>query len=221
MWLKDFLKSNLFFLLPFFAFVVVGGVLLNVHSKEVLLLAVNSRFSAFGDVFFRYYTHLGDGVTYLILGILMLVFVSKYKGLLMIACYALTSIPVQLIKRFAFEENYRPRAHFWFDSHKLHFPEGAEELVSHSFPSGHSATAFSMFLLFSFFLKDKMMSLLFFVMAVLVAYSRMYLAAHFFADVYGGSLISVCITLLVIYLFEKQFKLSEKEQLEKGLLNIR
>jgi membrane-associated phospholipid phosphatase len=201
--------------------VSIGGILLNIYSKEVLFLSVNSRFSDFGDVFFRYYTHMGDGVTYLIFGVLMMAFVSKYKGLLMIACYATTSIPVQIIKRFAFEENYRPRAHFWFDSHKLHFPEGVEVLVSHSFPSGHSATAFSMFLLFSYFQKDKTMSFLFFVMALLVAYSRMYLAAHFFADVYGGALISVFITVLVVYLFEKKFKLSEKEQLKKRMLNIR
>ncbi|HAR19373.1 MAG TPA: hypothetical protein DCR46_01850 [Cytophagales bacterium] len=221
MWLKNFIKSNLFFFLPFFALVATGGILLNEYSKEVLLLSVNSRFSAFGDVFFRYYTHMGDGVTYLIFGVLIFVFVSKYKGMLMIACYASTSIPVQIIKRFAFEENHRPRAHFWFDSHRLHFPEGVEVLVSHSFPSGHSATAFSMFLLFSYFKKDKTLSLLCFIMAVLVAYSRMYLAAHFFADVYGGALISVCITLVVVYFFEKKFKFSEKEQLEKGLLNIR
>ena len=62
-----------FFFLPFFALVATGGILLNEYSKEVLLLSVNSRFSAFGDVFFRYYTHMGDGVTYLIFGVLIFV----------------------------------------------------------------------------------------------------------------------------------------------------
>ena len=196
------------------------GLLLGLFSKETLLIAVNSRYAAWSDVFFMYYTHLGDGLTFLVLGILALLFVSKYKGLLMITCYASTSIPVQIIKRFAFETNYRPRAHFWLDSDKLHFPEGVEVLVSHSFPSGHSATAFSMFLLFSFFLRKKWWSLLFFCLAVLVGYSRMYLAAHFFADVYGGALMAVLITLLILYITEKVYKLSEKDSLKNGLLNI-
>jgi len=44
---------------------------------------------------------------------------------------------------------------------------------------------------------------LFFIVALLVGYSRMYVAAHFFADVYVGSIVGVVITTLCYVLMTK------------------
>jgi undecaprenyl-diphosphatase len=41
------------------------------------------------------------------------------------------------------------------------------------------------------------LGLLFFMLALLVCYSRIYLAAHFFGDTYAGSLIGGFLTLLI------------------------
>jgi membrane-associated phospholipid phosphatase len=93
-------------------------------------------------------------------------------------------------------------------------------LSAGSFPSGHTASAFSMFLVLSHFSKNRWRSFSCFLAAFFVGYSRMYLAQHFFADVYGGAIIAVIMTIVVIYILEKQFSLGDKQSLQKGLLKI-
>lgn len=220
MWIKNFIKSNLYFLFPFLGFLFIGGFLLSVYDKETLLIAINSKYSACGDFFFKYYTHVGDGTFYLILSFLILLFVSKYKAILMIASYAITSIIAQLIKYNIPGQNHRPRSHFWADSHRIHFVDGVEIMVSHSFPSGHTTSAFSMFLLFSVFVKNRFLSFVFFVMALMVGYSRMYLGQHFFADVYCGAIIGTVLTAIIYYFLVSVWKLSERESLEKGVFKF-
>ena len=219
MWFKTFIKSNLYFLVPLVAFLSLGGVLLYMYDKETLLITINSKYSAFGDFFFQYYTHVGDGSFYLFLSFLTLLFVSKYKAILMIVSYAFTSLIAQLIKYNIPGQNFRPRSHFWFDSDRIHFVDGVEIMVSHSFPSGHTTSAFSMFLLFSIFAKNRFLSFLFFIMALMVGYSRMYLGQHFFEDVYGGAIIGTTLTLLSYYFLDFVWKLFDKKSLEKGVFN--
>ena len=77
-----------------------------------------------------------------------------------------------------------------------------------------------MFLLFSIFVKNRFLSFLFFVMALMVGYSRMYLGQHFFADVYGGAIIGTFLTLIIYYLLNSVWKLSERESLEKGVFKF-
>lgn len=216
MWPKRFIKENLYFFYPFAACLFAGAIFLYLYPKDILLLAVNSRHSLYGDLFFKSFTHVGDGNTVLILTGLLLLFVSKEKGLVLGISYAVTNIPVQLVKNYAFSENYRPKSYFWNDYHRLHFTEGVEILVSNSFPSGHTATAFSMFLVLSYWMKNKIASFFFFIMAFMVGYSRMYLALHFFADVYAGALFAVLATSGTIYFLNEYFKLQDKTGLQKG-----
>lgn len=218
MWFKNFAKINLYFFILFLCFVMAGGFLLFFYTKETLLLAVNSRYNDLADSFFKYYTHVGDGNTYMALAIIFFLFVSKFKAITMFACYAFTSLPVQLIKYNIPGKNPRPRAYFWTDYDKLHFVDGVEIMVSYSFPSGHTTTAFSMFLVFSYFVKNRLLSVIFFVMALMVGYSRMYLGQHFFADVYGGAIIGTILTMFVCFTLESVLKLSDKEALKNGLL---
>ena len=219
MWLRNFIKSTSYFLFLFLVFLSVGGYFLSTYTKDVLLLAINSRYSAIGDVFFKYFTHMGDGNMYLFITFITLLFVSKYKAIVMLFSYGLSSIVAQIIKHnYLPGQNHRPRAHFWLDSDRLHFVDGVEILTANSFPSGHTTSAFAMFLVFSYLAKNQMLSIVFFLMAILVGYSRMYLAMHFFADVYAGAIIGLSMTILSIYLAEKVLKLSERETLQKGYL---
>ena len=217
MWLANLIKSNLYFLVPFVVFLCFGGVLLSIYDKEILLITINSRYSSLGDFVFQYYTHVGDGFFYILLAILILLFVSKYKAIVMLVCYAFTSLLAQLIKYNIPGQNHRPRSHFWLDSDRIHFVDGVEIMVSHSFPSGHTTSAFSMFLLFSIFVKNRSLSLLFFVLALMVGYSRMYLGQHFFADVYFGAIIGTFFTIIAYYILDVAMKLSEKKSLERGV----
>jgi len=67
---------------------------------------------------------------------------------------------------------------------------------SHSFPSGHTATAFAGATALSFFFPRAAPA--FVVLAAAIAYSRLYVGVHFPLDVLGGALIGVATALLLL-----------------------
>jgi diacylglycerol kinase (ATP) len=69
------------------------------------------------------------------------------------------------------------------------------------FPSGHAAIAFSIWLMVSFLTLNPVASLLTFVMAVLIALSRINSGVHTKLEVFIGGLIGVLITALIFKLF--------------------
>ncbi len=75
-------------------------------------------------------------------------------------------------------------------------------LHNNSFPSGHTTGAFSLmcFLACAIHLRYRYLGLLFFVLALMVGYARVYLAAHFFLDVYVGSIIGTLLSFIVCIL---------------------
>ncbi len=85
-----------------------------------------------------------------------------------------------------------------------------------SFPSGHTAAVFSLMLCLTLiFNKKTWLSPIFFVLAVLTAYSRVYLSQHFAEDVLAGSLVGVAMTLFVYWLYQrKKYAWEEKSIVE-------
>jgi undecaprenyl-diphosphatase len=79
-------------------------------------------------------------------------------------------------------------------------PNDAGPLVaiphSHSFPSGHTATAFAGATMLSFFAPRA--APVFYVLAAAIAYSRLYVGVHFPLDVAGGIVIGVATALLLL-----------------------
>jgi membrane-associated phospholipid phosphatase len=59
---------------------------------------------------------------------------------------------------------------------------------------------------------------LFFLCAFLASYSRVYLAQHFFGDIYFGSLIGVVTTIVLFILLNRYFDSLNKEWPNEGLL---
>ncbi len=68
-------------------------------------------------------------------------------------------------------------------------------------PSGHSAIAFSIWLIVSFLTLNPIVSLLTFILALLIAFSRINSGTHTRLEVFVGSLIGVLITALIFKLF--------------------
>ena len=68
-------------------------------------------------------------------------------------------------------------------------------------PSGHSAIAFSIWLMVSFLTLNPVVSLLTFILALLIAFSRISSGIHTRLEVFVGSLIGVLITALIFKLF--------------------
>ena len=67
---------------------------------------------------------------------------------------------------------------------------------SHSFPSGHTATAFAGATALSYFFPRATAA--FVVLAAAIAYSRLYVGVHFPLDVLGGAAIGVATSLLLL-----------------------
>jgi undecaprenyl-diphosphatase len=65
-----------------------------------------------------------------------------------------------------------------------------------SFPSGHAATAFAAATVLTFF--DKKRRFFYYLIAFLIAYSRIYLGCHYFLDVFIGAILGSLISKIII-----------------------
>ncbi len=212
------LKENLFFFLPYLLFLFIGGILQVNFTKTEIFLIINARYSLPADYFFQYWTHVGDGLFFIFI-IILLAVVSYRKAVIAFGCFAVSTLLAQLLKRLAFANELRPKAFFEHSDLPLHFVEGVVLHSYNSFPSGHATTAFSVFCLLSIYFRNKYMGFIWFCMALLASYSRVYLSQHFFGDIYFGSMIGVITTITIYYLLNTLFNKKTREWHGKSLLN--
>ncbi|HMO33909.1 MAG TPA: phosphatase PAP2 family protein [Lacibacter sp.] len=181
--------------------VLAGGFSLWYWSKEQLFWKLNLMHSYPGDLVFRYLTHAGDGVFMLVVGALALGLGRRKLGVLLILSFLLSGLLAQGLKRLRPEP--RPGRYFT-QIEQIHKVEERLLQGNNSFPSGHTTTAFALFSLLAFSTRKYGWQLLFFMAAVFVGYSRIYLGQHFFKDVYAGALLGFACSLLLFWLFRKQ-----------------
>lgn len=74
--------------------------------------------------------------------------------------------------------------------------------LDYSFPSSHATIAFAAAVILSYF--DKKRRTAFYVIAILISFSRVYLGYHFFFDVIIGALIGYTISKIILYSYETQ-----------------
>jgi len=191
------------FFIPYLFILLPCLIIKLLFTKSQIYFTVNSWHFAFGDIFFSLYTHMGDGLTCVIIALLLLCINYRW-GLLMSTSYAVTSILAQMLK-FIFNAP-RPIIYFKDEVSRMYLVKGVEMLETHSFPSGHSISAFSMGIILTYITPKKSWGILFLGAAFLVAYSRVYLSEHFFEDVTVGSAVGVFITIFWInWLDSKDF----------------
>ena len=195
------MKKYLAFYIPYLLFVITLIILIICNDKGDLHLWLTSFNCPTCDVFFHYYTYVGDWVPYVVIAGLLF---SRYRMALFVLISQLaTGLVSQIVKRTWNE----PRPVLYFKQHfpniQLHQIVGEHLNSAHSFPSGHTITAFAFFLALSFYTKRKSMHFLYFVLALLVGYSRIYLSQHFAIDVLVGSVIGVSVTIICRYYFDK------------------
>jgi membrane-associated phospholipid phosphatase len=196
--LYNLIKSNQYFFIPYALFLTIGVVILISYGKGDVLLWINQFHNPFWDTFFYYVTLIGDG-WFVGLMLIPLGFIRISYSIQVLASYLTTGALVQILKRIF--DLPRPLKYFG-DAVVLNFVEGIKVFSNHSFPSGHSASAFSIFLVAAILVKNKVWGIVFFVCALIVAFSRVYTVQHFFIDIYFGSLIGVIFTLLTYRLIE-------------------
>lgn len=177
-------------------------------DKATIHLAINDHHNAFFDSLFKYITYIGDGLFTGIAGIIVSIFLFRKTGLTPFwfgASVLISSgLLAQLLKRLVYEGALRPTA--FLREHSLHLVEGVQVHAHHSFPSGHTTSAFAFFGFAALFLarKSPILQVVFAFIAGLVGYSRMYLSQHFLEDVFAGLLLGSFCSILFIFLFQKR-----------------
>jgi membrane-associated phospholipid phosphatase len=195
-----FLKNRIFYI-PYLVLSCICLFAILLYSKAEIHLYLNQFHSSFFDWFFSRITYLGDGI-FLPLFLLIMVCIRYRYAILMILVFLFSGIIVQLLKRGVFYDVVRP-AEYFKGIAELHFVPGVKMYGLHSFPSGHSATAFGVMICFVFVLQNKGLKFGLLLFAALIAYSRVYLSQHFLPDIMAGSLIGI---LTAVFLETKLLK---------------
>jgi membrane-associated phospholipid phosphatase len=172
----------------FAPFLVLGAFLIALVNKSTLFLFFNSYHTPFADQAFYWITGLGNGLVFFIVCLFVL-FKNLGNGIIGFTIFTVSSVIPQIMKKLIFTD---------------------------AFPSGHSSTVFAMALFITMIIKDKRWGLFFSFLAIITAYSRVYLAQHFFGDIYVGSIIGFLSALIVFVLMNKFIK--SKPKLNKGIL---
>jgi membrane-associated phospholipid phosphatase len=81
--------------------------------------------------------------------------------------------------------------------------EGVNQHSLQSFPSGHTAAAFSVFMMLALISKNNTAKLFLFFGAVIVSYSRVYISQHFIVDITAGSILAVLFMAFAFFWVEK------------------
>jgi len=193
-------KNNIIAFLLFVGLVLSCALLLfSLYPTDELFLAINSIHTSWLDVLMPYITILGDGTTAIVLGIILLLIIKdKRLGIGILLAYALSGITVQLLKRMVFTNHQRPWVQYQL-SPDLHTVMGYQLYSNNSFPSGHTTTAFVVAGLLILIYNKSWLNALLAVLAVAVAWSRIYLAQHYFTDVFAGFVLGCLFAFIVFY----------------------
>ncbi len=190
--MKQSIKHNsVYILLYIFILCVVGYVLLS-DGKVQIHMAMNEVVgNKFLNVFFKWITHLGDGAFAFLVAFVFLFF-SIRKSVYIIISYLGSALVSSVLKHIFYPEIYRPHFVFnYFVRINLKLVDGIEMFGFNSFPSGHALSAFALFFCLLLITKNHFLKILYFILAILAAYSRVYLSQHWLIDIYIGSIIGV------------------------------
>ncbi len=157
----------------------------------------------FLDRFFKYITLLGSGGMMVLFALMLAMMKWRYAVIYLVGNVLITVL-VQLGKHVVYPHAVRPIT--FFKGHALHLVEGVTVHAYHSFPSGHSATAFGIFIFLIYLSKNNFLKFFWLVfIAILPNLSRVYLSQHFFMDIIAGSMAGLLVMMATIVFFEKYY----------------
>lgn len=195
-------QKNRWFFLPYTLALMVVGVMQLITTQTQLMRWVNIRNTPQTDVFFTYATFLGDGIFFVVICLIILVY-NRRAGLLALASFAVSSLVSVLLKTVVFAGSPRPVLFFAPTLSEYHIIKGLNIATINSFPSGHTTSAFALFSLLALLDARKERGWAFFLLAALTGYSRVYLFQHFVEDVFVGSLIGTVVSVGLYLAFRR------------------
>ena len=188
---------NNHFIIPVIAFFVCSSILYLYFGNSFIHLQINNNINGYyADVFFSGITELGNGIVVFIL-LPIVIFFDINLAIRLISAFILSTLVVWLCKFVLFPDALRPIA-FIKDAHDhLRLIPWVKIHRQGTFPSGHSTTIFTIFCCFAFAAKSKGTKTVLFLIALVIAFSRVYLSQHFLQDVAAGALNGTMCTLVV------------------------
>ncbi len=189
-----------------FVLLIAVAVLLIAYGKTGSFIIINSNYNPALDYVFQYVTLLGDGLIYIPIVVYCLLFNRQFLVPVITGIIVCTII-THFLKNIVFPDDLRPVS---LEAKKIiiHKVNAIPLHRMHSFPSGHTSTAFTMALLLASVMKRKIWAFILPVIAFFVGYSRVYLAQHFPTDVCAGMIIgmvSAYLSLLVYDAWRKKY----------------
>jgi len=197
----NILRKNSLYFISYIVVLFAGLIPVLMYPKADVHLFLNHFHSAFWDVFFKYITNLGSGVTAMIISIILLFFSIRYS-FIMLASWASSGIVVQFLKHIVFPELDRPIS-FFETIAELNLVQGIELYKDFTFPSGHAASAFVIFAMLAMISKRNWVKLCLLFSAWIVAFSRVYLSQHFLEDILFGSILGILAVIIFYWYFHR------------------
>jgi membrane-associated phospholipid phosphatase len=191
-------KCTLLYFRGALVFLLASVIFLLIYGKTAAFLSLNSYHPFWLNVFFVNYTFVGDGIFAICLvGLFYFYFKQKKTGISLLYSFITSGLVVQIIKNLI----HAPRPKIFFESGQyLFFVDGITRTGYSSFPSGHTATAFAIATVFVIIMQNKKWQLPILFAAILVGYSRIYLAQHFLLDIIVGAIVGIITAVLSVYL---------------------
>lgn len=192
--MKQFFAEGKWFFVLYLVMAMVVALVLVLTLKGDEIVFIHTQHTNALNVFFRIITSLSEWP----IAVIIVLFSAVYglnRGVLLVLVTVVNALAVTVLKKGVFAGYARP-ALFFEGKLSLNFVPGVETYRYNSFPSGHTAAAFALFFMMSLLVKDKRLGFLFFALAVLVGFSRIYLLQHFLMDVYFGAMLGVVVAII-------------------------
>lgn len=206
------------FVLPALICFIAGGIYLVLHEKGSEVLWLNARSSPAADRFFLLVTDLGLGSVLSVLAIFLVLYRYRWALLALIGL-GWVGILTFLTKKVIFTEHVRPMHHFYYADF-TRFIHEAPLIYFQSFPSGHTMAIFAFCFLMAYISGRTVFGLLFFLTALLVGISRIYLLQHFGDDVMAGAFLGILSGTLSIFLVDGWLVRYLKTVHDRGLFHL-
>jgi membrane-associated phospholipid phosphatase len=212
-----FRKTTLFFVVPFFVFLVLGGAGMLIFAKGSMVMALNSVSNEWLDDSSLFISTISHG-SFLAVIALLLAFYKFRWSLLTMANLTWAAILTNLFKKVFFQLSSRPLHYFHYDDFPRFLYE-APLAYYYSFPSGHTMAVFAFCTMLTLLINRKSAGLILFVISFLGGLSRIYLLQHFFVDIWVGALLGVLVTVPTVWL-DKKYALEERKFAERNVFSL-
>ena len=205
---------------------IISTALLLVFGKAFGCIPLDAYHPFWLNVFFINYTFMGDGIFAICLVAIFLFYFKREKeNKAILLAFIFTEITVQLIKNGM---NVSKPCLFFEEGQTL-FDHGLiSSSVYYSFPSGLTAIAFVLATVLVLVIKKAAWQLPILAAAILLGYSRIYLAQHDLGDVLIAAVLGTVSGLFAVHFVYNQansvtkflniFKIRYKDQIPRGFI---